>query len=98
MHENGSAASRPAGKNGPDLETRTLHRATRNATASASSVLPPFLETEVKGDVNTRKGSRYSCCIDQGVGKEQSTLGSKTDPGRVTETGYPRVQTNDPEV
>lgn len=91
MHEGGSVAPRPPGKDGRYMETSALHRATRNPSALASSGLSPLLEAEVKAEVNTSEGGSPDHRVDQRDGKEQSTLGSGTDPWRVTETRYPRL-------
>jgi hypothetical protein len=52
----------------------------------------------VKAKVDTNEGGSRDYRVDQGDGQEQSALGSGTDSGRITETGYARVQTHDPEV
>lgn len=60
------------------METSALDCSTRNAVALASSRLAP-LEAEVKGEVKTSEGRSRDRCIDQRDGKEQLTLGSRTD-------------------
>ncbi len=58
----------------------------------------PLLETQVKAKVDTREGGSRDYRVDQADGQEQSALGSGTYAGRITETGYSRVQTHDPEI
>src|SRR5258708_38874397 len=72
MYEGGSVAPRSTGTDGADLETSARHRSTRNTSALAPSALPPLLEAEVKGSVNTRDGVSGDHCVDQRDGKEQS--------------------------
>jgi len=59
---------------------------------------PLFLEAEVKGEVRTSESGSPDHRVNQGDGKQQSTLGSGAHPGRVAQAGYSRVQTNDSEV
>src|SRR5258706_13451989 len=58
----------------------------------------PLLEAAVKGNVNASEDSSRDHGVDQRDGKEQSTLGSETDPGRIAQVGYSRLHTNHREV
>ena len=51
----------------------------------------PLLEAEVKDNVNASEGESLDHRVDQGDGQEQPTLGSGTDPWRITQAGYSRV-------
>ena len=80
------------------MEASPLDCPTGDASQVASSGLSPLLETQVKAKVDTSEGGSRDYRVDQGDGQEQSALGSGTYSGRITETGYSRVQTHDPEV
>jgi hypothetical protein len=55
MHENGSDAPGPAGKNRADLEASAVHCPARNASAVASSRLQTLLEVQVEGSFSQAK-------------------------------------------
>jgi hypothetical protein len=80
------------------MEASPLDCSARDASQVTSSGLSPFLEAEVKGEVRTSESGSPDHRVNQGDGKQQSTLGSGAHPGRVAQAGYSRVQTNDPEV
>ena len=98
MHENGSTPASTFGKGRSGLETSSLDCSARDASQVVSSGVSPLLEAEVKGEVGTSEGGSRDHCLDQGDGKQQSTLGSGTDPRRIAQAGYSRLQTNHPEV
>jgi hypothetical protein len=90
---------RPAsGKSRSDLETSAVHRSTRDAPAVASPGLQALLEIQVQSSFCHTKGSRRDRGLDQGNGKQQSTVGSGTHPWRIAQARAPRQQTHDPEV
>jgi len=80
------------------MEASPLDCSARDASQVASSGLSPLLEIQVKAKVGTSESGSRDYRVDQGDGQEQSALGSGTDSGRITETGYSRVQTHDPEI
>ena len=57
----------------------------------ASPGVSPLLEAKVKAKVGTSEGVGRDHRVDQGDGKQQSTLGSGADPWRITQAGYSRV-------
>jgi len=80
------------------MEASPLHCSAGDASQVASSGLSPLVEAEVKSNINTSEDSTRDHRVDQRDGKEQSALGSGTDPGRIAQAGYARLQTNHPEV
>jgi hypothetical protein len=72
---------------GRDLETSPLDCSARNASHMASSAVPPLLEAPFQAKTDTGESSSRDHCVDQGDGKQQSTLGSGTSTGRITQVG-----------
>ena len=98
VHQEGSHPAGASGKGRSSLEASPLDCSAGDASQVASSGLSPFLEAEVKDNVNTSEGSSRDHRVDQGDGQEQSTLGSRTDSWRIAQAGILRWQTNGPKV
>ena len=98
IYTNGSHPPRPSGEGSSDLETSPLDCSARNASHMASSAVPPLLEAPFQAKTDTGESSCRDHCVDQGDGKQQSTLGSGTDPRRITQVGDSCQQTHDPEA
>jgi hypothetical protein len=75
-----------------------ITRSARYAPAVASSGISAVLEVQVQGSFYQTKDIPRDRGLDQGDGKGQSTVGSRTDPGRIAQAGSSRLQTHDPEV
>jgi hypothetical protein len=69
-----------------------------DAPAVASSGISVVLEVHIQSSIFQAKATRRDSGIDQGDGKQQSPVGSGTDPGRIAQAGASRQQTHDPEV
>src|SRR5260370_41776829 len=87
MHTGRTDAASAAGKDGSAMETSAVHCSARDASAVASPGLQALLEVQVEGSFSQTKDIPGDCSLDQGDGKGQPTLGSRTNPGRIAQAG-----------
>src|SRR5215467_9791406 len=94
LHQDGPHAPGPVGKHSADLETGSLHRSARDASARAAPGLQTLVEVQVQGSFSQTKDRPGDRDLDQGDGKGQPILGSREDPRRIAQAGHSRVQAN----
>jgi hypothetical protein len=98
LYQDGPDAPGPAGKNGTDLETSPRHRSARDAAAVASPGLQTLWEIQVQSNFCHTKDLHRDGGLDQGDGKGQSPVGSRTDPWRTPQAGSSCLQAHHSEV
>ena len=96
--QSGSDTPGASGQDGSNLEAGAFHRSARDASAMASSGIQALLEIQVQSNFCQTKDLRRDHRLDQGDGKQQSTVGSRTDPWRITQAGSTCLQADHSEV
>jgi hypothetical protein len=72
---------------GRDLEASAFYRSARDAPALASAGIQAVLEIQVQSGFCQTKDLCRDCGFDQGDGKQQSALGSRTYSWRIAQVG-----------
>jgi hypothetical protein len=96
--QKGSDPPRASREIGSDLETSTGHRPARDGPALASPGVYTLLEVHVQSGGSQTEDLHRDRGVDQGDGQGQPTVGSGTDPGRITQAGSSRLQADHSEV
>src|SRR5258708_39591107 len=84
VQKDGPASPGAPGEDGPDLEAGARPGPTRDPSTLAPGAFPRVLEAQIQGALKKVEDFARDHQLDQGNGSQQSALGSRTYPWRVT--------------